>query len=130
VIRGRVNVDLAPREVLLGVPGMDEATVGRIVASRGSRGSPGTDSTPRHATWLLTDGLVDLNQMKKLLPCLTVGGDVYRGQVIGFYDRSGPIARAELVVDATGRPPRRVYWKDLRLFGPGYSREFLGGEEE
>jgi hypothetical protein len=128
VIRGRVNIDLAPREVLMGVPGMDEATVARIVGSRTSRGSSGADSGRRHAAWPLAEGLVDLERMKSLMPYLTTGGDVYRAQVAGFFDRSGPVVRAEMVVDATRRPARRVYWKDLRLLGPGYSRAALGGE--
>jgi type II secretory pathway component PulK len=128
VIRGRVNVDLAPREVLLGVPGMDEATVARIVGSRASQGSSNAEAGQRHAAWLLTEGLVDLDRMKSLMPYLTTGGDAYRAQVVGFFDRSGPIVRAEMVVDATRRPARRVYWKDLRLLGSGHSRKVLGGE--
>lgn len=127
VIRGRVNVNLAPRAVLLGVPGLDAALVEQIVVRRGSsaaRGDPGR----RHPTWLLTEGLVELDQMKSLLQYLTCGGDVYRAQIVGFFDRPGPSTRVELVLDATVTPPRRVYWKDLRLLGRGYSLTALGAE--
>jgi hypothetical protein len=62
------------------------------------------------------------------MPYLTTGGDVYRAQVVGYFDDSGLSARAEVVVDGTTSPPRQVYWKDLRLLGRGYSLESLGAE--
>ena len=127
VIRGRVNVDLAPREVLRAVPGIDDALADRIVASRGSQSGFG-DPDRRHGVWLLTDGLVDLDTMRQLAPYVTGGGDVYRAQIAGFFDHSGPSARVEVVIDATARPPRQVYWKDLKMLGLGASREALGGE--
>ncbi|NUQ62639.1 MAG: general secretion pathway protein GspK [Pirellulales bacterium] len=127
VIRGRVNLDLAPREVLSAVPGIDDALADRIVASRGSQPSQ-EDPARRHGVWLLADGLVDLEQMRELSLYVTGGGDVYRAQIVGFFDRPAPCARVELVIDATVRPPRQVYWKDLRMLGPGYPLETLGGE--
>jgi len=150
VIHGRVNVDLAPRTVLLGVPGLDGAVVEQIVAARGtSTGSAAgsamsgglssgefssaglslgnrSGSSPRHAAWLLAEGVVDLATMKALEPYLTTGGDVYRAQVVGFFDEGGPAGRVELIVDATTETPRRVYWKDLRMLGRGYPLEALG----
>jgi len=125
VIRGRINVNLAPRAVLLAVPGLDGAIVEQIVAAR--RSAVGRDDpNRRHATWLLTEGLVDLPQMKAVMPYLTTDGDVYRAQIVGFFDEPGPTARAELVLDATRTPPRQVYYKDLRLLGLGYPLEALG----
>ena len=64
--------------------------------------------------------------MKALLPYLTCGGDVYRAQIVGFFDSQGPTARAEVVFDATQTPPRLVYAKDLRILGRGYAWETLG----
>jgi len=127
VIRGRVNVNEAPRVVLLGVPGLDGSMVEQIITARGTRLSQ-DDPTRRHATWLLTEGIVDLEQMKELMPYLTAGGDVFRAQVVGYFDDSGPSARAEVVIDGTTSPPRQVYWKDLRLLGRGYPLETLGAE--
>ena len=120
VLRGRVNVNAAPRAVLRGVPGMEEHLVESIVSGRRTAGD---DPERRHPTWLLTDGLVDVQQMKVLLPHVTCGGQVYRAQVIGYFEEGGPIARAEVVVDATVTPPRPVSWTDLRLRGRGFSHE-------
>jgi len=125
VIRGRINVNRATRSVLAAVPGLDLALVEQIVARRRA---PGASSDPnfRHPTWLLTEGLVDLAQMKALMPYLTGGGDVYRAQIVGFFDAAQRSDRVELVLDATSRPPRPVYWKSLRLLGNGYPLSSLG----
>lgn len=123
-IAGRVNILLAPQTVLACVPGMDESLISRILAGR-----PGPDEMPgpqfKHPTWLVTEGLVDLVRMKGLLPYITTGGDVYRAQIVGYYDRPGPFGRAEVVIDATGKRPRQLYYKDLRVFGRGYPPEVL-----
>ena len=77
VIYGRVNVNEAPRCVLLGVPGLDAAVVDRILSLRSTiadASGPGR----RDAVWLLTEGLVDRPTMKALWPYLTGGGDVFR----------------------------------------------------
>jgi len=127
VIPGRVNVNLAPRAVLRAVPGVDSSLVERILASRGSRPA-GDDPSRRHPAWLLSEGLVDLPRMKALLPYLTTGGDVQRAQVVGFFDATGRSIRAEVVVDATMRPARQIYYQDLTVFGRGYPLDRLGAE--
>jgi len=126
VIRGRVSVIEAPEEVLAAVPGMTEELAQRIVARRRAM-SPRQDGTRRHPTWLLAEGLVDLEEMKALLPYVTCGGDAYRAQIVGFFDDRGPVSSAEVVVDATSDPPRQVYYKDLRLLGRGYALDALRG---
>lgn len=140
VIPGRVNIDQAPEIVLRAIPGLDDALVSRIVASREPAGRAATPASPpssrsgeepgrRHALWLLTEGLVSLEQMKALLPYVTGGGDVYRAQIVGYFDEPAPATRVEVVLDATGPIPRQVYWKNLRDLGLGYSRQQLGAPE-
>ncbi len=126
VIRGRVSLLEAPQEVLMAVPGMTEGVARRITTQRQAISNK-NDESRRHPTWLLADGLVDLEQMKKLLPYVTCGGDVYRGQVVGFFDEQGPVSRAEVVIDATSAPARQVYYKDLRLLGRGFAMDALRG---
>ncbi len=115
-IFGRVNINLAPREVLVGVPGIDGAIAERILAARTLNSGDNNRSDP---TWLLIEQIVDLRQMRRLLPYITTGGDVGRAQIIGFYDMRSPIMRMETVIDATDRPARQVYYKDLRRLGRG-----------
>jgi hypothetical protein len=56
---------------------------------------------------------VDKEMMKKLSKRLTTGGDVYRAQIIGFFDGQGTVNRAEVVIDATVKPPRPIFTKNL-----------------
>jgi type II secretory pathway component PulK len=118
IIRGRVNINGAPREVLSGVPGLDAAVIARIVSAKSTGQS---DSRQRHAVWLLTEGFVDQPTMKRLLPSVTTGGDVMAAQIVAFYDQQSPWARVVAVFDGTRKPARRVYYKNLRNVGRGFS---------
>jgi hypothetical protein len=126
VIPGRLNINQAPRRLLSGVPGLNSTAVDQIIANRDiTLGQQRPEQT--HETWLLTDGVVDLEQMKKLMAMVTTGGNVYRAQVVGFFDAEGPADRLEVLIDATQTPPViRRRW-ERRELGPGYSREVLGG---
>ena len=99
ILRGRINVNLAPAPVLKAIPGMDAGLAERIVSARGQTNA-GSNSGRRQPVWLLFERIVDLPRMKALLPYLTCGGDVYRAQIVGFFDSQGPAARAEVVFDA------------------------------
>lgn len=126
---GRININQARPEILLGIPNMSDDLVQSIVAaqSRNSDGIPSPDVLRRHSTagWLFLDGLVDLETMRKLDPYLTARGDVYRAQVLGFYDGPGPVHRQEAIVDATRIPPRIVWQRDLNELGRGYQKSQL-----
>ncbi len=129
VIPGRININQAPRTVLLGVPGLEVAVVDEIIASRVLDVRSDRPEL-QHETWLLTQGIVTLEEMKSLIPFLTGGGDVYRAQIVGFFDGGGPAARVEIVLDATS-DPRTLLWRDLSHLGPGYTLQTLGaGLEE
>lgn len=116
-IFGRVNVNLAPREVLAGLPGLDLSVAERIVSSRSLQSAQ--EEGRRHAVWLLLEGFVDRPTMMRLERYVTTGGDVGRAQIIGYYGSRGPLARFETVVDGTDQPARQLYYKDLRRLGRG-----------
>ncbi|MBL8851482.1 MAG: general secretion pathway protein GspK [Planctomycetaceae bacterium] len=128
-IEGRVNINEARREVLLGIPGMLESVADSIVSSQliGEDGTPMTDTLLRRSTpgWLLLDGLVDVTTMRQLDKYVTAGGDVFRLQVLGHLDGPGPIVRIEATIDRTESPPRVVSRRDLAPLGPGYRPEWL-----
>jgi len=127
VIPGRVNINQAPREVIAAIPGLPETLPEQIIAGRGLQDGE-ADPERRYPTWLLTSGLVDLPTLRTLLPFMTCGGDVYRAQVVGYFDHGTPAARGEVVIDAIGPRPREVYYKDRRILGRGFSLEILRGE--
>jgi len=126
-IPGRINLNQASRVVLSGIPGMTSTIVDSIMGSREPE-TAGYDSPRRHETWLLTEGHVTLDEMRELIPFVTSGGRVYRAHVVGYFDAEGPASRLEVVIDATGNPPRLVLWRDLSHLGGGYDPEFLGTE--
>ncbi len=125
-IVGRVNVNAAPRPVLAAVPGLATADVQRILDDRPALNEAIPDDY-RHATWLYTKGVVDLETMKAIYDKTTARGDVYRAQIVGFLDGVDVSARAEVVVDGTTEPPRQVFYKDLSMNGKGFSDAILLG---
>jgi len=127
VIRGRVNINEAPRCVLLGIPGLEPGTVDRILTLR-TTGAEASDLARRQGLWLLTEGLVDRAGMKALWPYITGGGDVFRAQLVVRRPGAGRVARAEAVVDAAQSPPRQVYWRNLTLLPGTFSEESQGLE--
>lgn len=128
-IVGRISVNSATKAVLSAVPGLDDALAEQIVSARAAQIGSQRPET-RYACWLLTDGLVDLAKMRAIAPYLNGGGDVFRAQIVGFWDHPAPMARLEVVVDASTLPPRVSSRQDLRLLGPAFSAEELGAGEE
>jgi len=129
-IEGRINVNQARREVLLGVPGMTEELVDEILLARAvdsKTGEPSADLLEQRATsgWLVAEGLVELETMRLLDPFLTSRGAVFRMQIIGHYDAGGPFTRIEAVIDATETLPKVTFVRDLTELGKGYSYQLL-----
>jgi len=110
IVRGRININQAPRAVLMCIPGMTPDAVDQIIARRVMDPSQ-ADPSQRYATWILCEGYVSLETMKALMPLVTAGGHVYRVQATGYFDGGGPTAALEAVFDATKPPARVVSWK-------------------
>jgi hypothetical protein len=124
-IPGRLNINQAPRRLLNGIPGLSQLAVDQIISERDiTLGDQQPDQV--HETWLLTQGVVELKEMKKLIGLVTTGGNVYRAQIIGGYFHEGPAERLEVVIDATKSPPILRRRMELRRLGQGYSAETLG----
>ena len=127
VIPARININQAPQAVISGIPGMSPEIVEQILASREPDPAK-MDDSQRHETWLLSQGIVTLEQMKLMIPFMSGGGSVYRVQSVGYSDEGGPYARIEAVLDASasGKSPRVIFWRDISHLGRGYSLETLG----
>jgi hypothetical protein len=120
---GRINVNEARPEILLGIPDMTQQIVDGIVAARvGSGGAAMTEDPERRTTaWLVVRNIADLPTMRKLDKYLTARGDIFRAQAVGFFGGGGPTARLEAVIDGTVTPPKIVAYRDLTDLGRGYA---------
>ncbi len=123
-IAGQIDINQASLPVLMTIPGMTEILADQIVSSR----DPVIDvlnSEQRYPIWLIADALVSLEEFKPMFPYITTGGDVYRGQIVGYFDAGTHRSRMEVILDRSAAPTRLLSQRDLRSFGPGFSRSAL-----
>lgn len=124
-IPGRININQAPREILLGIPGLTEESVNEIISRRESE-PDGQNANRKFETWIMTELIVTKAEMQQLLPFVCAGGDVFRAQIIGYFQDGSASSRAEVVFDATQTVPRILRWRDVSHLGRGYALETLG----
>jgi hypothetical protein len=130
-IDGRININQARFEVLVGIPGMPEELAQIIMSQRpiDEAGQPLPQMTEMQATtgWLLIQGFADVTTMRRLDRFITSRGDVYSVQVLGHYDVGGPVSRVEAIIDSTQTPAKVIFQRDISHLGPGYQvSELLG----
>jgi hypothetical protein len=128
-IQGRINVNTAPIQVLLGLPNMTVQLATQISAAQtaGSTSQAASSQSPRATNaWLVMEGFCSASTMQGLDPYLTARGDVYRAQSVGYFDDGGPVVRLEAVIDAAVQPARILNIRDLSELGRGFTRQQLG----
>ena len=125
-IPGRININQAPRSILMGIPGISEEIVDRIIQERIPDPAEDVSKLQPTEAWLLKNLIVDLDEFRQMLPFICVGGDVFRAQVIGYFEDGAASSRIEVVIDRTTTTPRIRLWRDLSHLGRGYSLEMLG----
>jgi DNA uptake protein ComE-like DNA-binding protein len=114
----KININTAPKEVLLTLPGLQESDVDAIIAKRPQyTAGDGLDQTYSTIAWLLQDGSIPVTTLQGLERYATAHTQVYRVQAFGYFDDSGPVARVEAVIDLNQGQPRIVYYRDLTDLG-------------
>ena len=130
-LSGRINVNQARIETLLGIPDMTEDIAQAITSSPmiGAEGEAiAEQATMRINTgWLVSQGIVDLPTMVKLDRFLTGRGHVFRVQIVGFFEEGGGYTRIEATIDSTESPAKVVSVSDLTELGRGYTKTELTG---
>jgi len=101
------------RAILMQLPGMTDETADATLSARAT------------TAWLLIEGHVEVAKMRQLDRYITARGDVYSGQIIGYFDAGETLTRLEVVIDATHEVPRVVSLQDLTDLGPGVTRSQL-----
>lgn len=123
VMPGRINLNECPAELLYGIPLLSEETIEGLLQARQADSD---DPNRNFETWPLVEGLVTIDEMRALTPLLTAGGDIYRAQIVGYYETKGASHRSEVVIDATSVNPKIVAWRDLSHLGRGFDLSVLG----
>jgi type II secretory pathway component PulK len=118
-IPARINVNTAPREVLMCIDGLTEADVETIIGARPKWGTVETPSAEfQSLAWLASQANLSLTTLKTLEKVMTTRSQVFHMRVIGrFESGTGPTSRVEAIVDANFGRPRIVYYRDWSELG-------------
>jgi type II secretory pathway component PulK len=115
---GRINVNTAPKAVLSTLPGLEQQDIDSIMSKQpGSDPSRAADPIYQTPAWLYTECNVTPTKLQALERYITARTQVYRIQSIGYFERSGPVARIEAVIDTNQGKPRILYYRDLSELG-------------
>lgn len=107
---GLVNVNTAPREVLLCLPDVDESDVDALLAKRSA---PDTD----------LDSIAWVAEALPREKALAVGGYIttrsfqFSADIVSLWGNGRAYKRYQVVLDARTSPPRVLYWKGLTHLG-------------
>lgn len=108
---------------------MNDALADQIIGGqmKSTTGSIGADlpADRLNAGWLVTTGILTINQLEKIDPLITGRGDVFHVQSVGYFEGGGPMARVEAVVDGTQDPAQVIFMRDLTELGRGFSAALL-----
>lgn len=112
-LEGLINVNTAPRPVLIAIPFVGEALADAILATR-----PGlTADEARTPAWLYRRGLVSAEEFKQIVPHLTTRSLQFSFRCLGYAVPSGRYRVLSVAVDTAPQPPRVVALRDLTRFG-------------
>jgi type II secretory pathway component PulK len=123
ILPGRVNINTANETVLTAVPNLSVSQVQAIIAGRppDPSGLATAGTTYNTPAWLMIQAGFTAAQMKQLEPYITARTQVYRVQVLGYFDDGPPtFARVEAVIDTNGGRPRVLYQRDISELGKGF----------
>ncbi len=118
----RININTAPQAVLQALPGLSDNDVQSIISLRPSPSSTDAiDPTFQSPLWLITQANISPTTLSALDRYITTRSQVYRAQVVGYFDNGGPVARYEVVIDSNQGYPRILYQRDLSELGRGFN---------
>jgi type II secretory pathway component PulK len=121
----RINVTTANAVVLSMLPNLQPSDVDQIVQGQPPLSS-GDAPDPIYQTpaWLLSKTTLPTKTLSGIETYITARSQVYRFQVVGYYDGPGPTARVEAVVDTNNGRPRIVFYRPMTELGRGFSLPF------
>lgn len=106
---GRVNLNTAPRETLLCLPGLNENLVDAILSQR-----EGETGTFESAADLLTLSGMDVETFKELEPWVTVRSSVFEAKAIGYFPKREAYSAILAVIDRGETGSKFLHYRILR----------------
>ncbi len=104
VLRGRLNVNTAPRELLKGLPELSEAKLNKILETRDRQLGKQSGNGPA-SLWLISEGVLTIEEIRRLAPFLTDRGSVFTGTICAYSPQQGAVYRRKVTIDGTASPP-------------------------
>jgi type II secretory pathway component PulK len=115
---GLVNVNTAPKEVLLCLPGLEEKDVEDLLAYRSSQAEE-----PNSIAWVTE--VLDQTKATGIGRYITVHSNQYSADILAVSGDGRAFKRYKAVLDTQETPPRVVYWRELTYFGWPLDAEIL-----
>ena len=120
----RINVNTAPRDVLLALPGLAEADVDSMISTRSTL-TP-NDATTLSGAWIVTQANLPADKFKNIEKYISGRTFTYRIHSVGYFGKAGgPVSRVEAVIDVALGQPRILYYRDLTDLGRGFADDKL-----
>ena len=117
-LKGLINVNTAPREVLACLPGLDESHVSSLLARRSE-----TDVDLSSIAWV-TQAL-QREQAVAIGNSITCRSYQFSADVVSIAGNGRAFRRCRIVVDAQTTPPKVIYRRDLTQLGWPLSQDIL-----
>jgi len=109
---GLVNVNTAPKEVLLCLPGLEETDVDAMLSYRSTNSASEDLNTIAWVTEVL-----DQTKATGMGQYITVHSNQYSADIVAVSGNGRAYKRYKAVIDTQKSPPRVIYWKELTHFG-------------
>jgi len=112
---GRIDVMQAPATVLEALPGLEESSATVIQA----RTDLDADLS-RTPAWLVSQGVLSLQQFKRIESTVTTRSAQWSIESVGYYDAGGLACRVRAIFDLSGPKPKCLFWQNLSRLGNAY----------
>lgn len=114
--QGRINVNTAPKPVLMALTDLTESEVDETIAAR-----KGLDADSQAtAAWMVTKGGLGLHKFRRILPQITTRSARYAVESVGYADHVNAMKRLYVILEMRGPIGQILYHQDLTGLGPSY----------
>lgn len=110
---GLVNVNTASPQVLRCLPELQGEALEALLTTRAEL----TEEQAQSTAWLVTEGILTLEQYQQLAPWITADAIQFTIQSLGYADHIGTVVRLQTVVEMRGPMAQVLYYRDLTSLG-------------